>query len=308
MSVTFGTPVENDYTNVTSMAFVMSGVVSGQPIVLVCSDVGTAAPSIGISDNFATPYTWTVIDSNSDVTGLYLRTYIGTGGVGTSGTITLTCASGTYPGGVAVPCIGASLAAGLSAIDVHGINAVLGYSQTPSAAEEGAVCGTVESGGTLTAFPSSPWVNTQVDYSAAAHASVATYASPASGSVLTASWTGTGTHYLSVGLIVKAAGAAPPTDVTVETPVVVAAEFAPTTTVSATVKTPIVVAAEFAPTGPVTVSATVKTPIVVAAEFATVNTSPVTPVLPTDAGFAFLTRTRSASCLIIATPPLAPAP
>lgn len=206
MSVTFGTPVEVDYANVTSMALAMSGVTSGQPIVVVYSTLNAPNAPTGISDSFSTPYTWTVVDSES-TTATYLRTYIGTGGAGTSGTITLTCAASTYPGAVAIPCIGASTASGLLAIDVHGgQNVSLTESLTPGAAGEGAVYAADAGSGGISTSPGSPWVDTQVHYLGAACGSVATYASPTSGSPLSATWTTSGSAYLlTAGLIVKAA-------------------------------------------------------------------------------------------------------
>ena len=48
-----------------------------------------------------------------------MEIYIGTGGTGTSGTVTVTAPSGLM-GGYAFPMYGASTSAGLAAVDVHG--------------------------------------------------------------------------------------------------------------------------------------------------------------------------------------------
>jgi hypothetical protein len=210
MAVTFGTPVEVDYNNTaTSVALVMPSVVSGQPIVVMYSAGGIANTPTGISDTFPTPYTWTVVDTVS-ATGSCIRTYIGTDGIGTSGTINLTgLPSGTNMGAIAYPCVGASLASGLSAVDVHGTNAnALTLSLTPGAAGEGAVYYAI---GSSCVGPGSPWVDTSVSFSGTVEAVGATYASPTSGTALAATWTadGTSSYWAAAGLIVKAAAVAP---------------------------------------------------------------------------------------------------
>jgi hypothetical protein len=159
-AVTFGSQVQSgpESQPSTSCAMTMSGVISGQPIVVLYLAWSADEPT-GISDTFSTPYTWTLVDSLS-ATGERLSTYIGTGGEGTSGVITLTYASATVRA-VAVPCIGASTAPGLSAIDVHGIasgsaTSIDSVYLVPEASGEGAVYVLLAST-SLSAFPSSPW-------------------------------------------------------------------------------------------------------------------------------------------------------
>lgn len=211
MGVTFGTPVVNHFPGSARSTFdlVMSGVTSGQPILLFWFGwIGSGVT--GIADTFSTPYTWTRVETNSN-TGNTVELWIGTGGVGTSGTITVT-KSGDH-GGIAVPCDGASTAAGLLAIDSSDTNdatstTIAPPTLTPSAADQGALYGW---GGTTydpSDYPDSPWVSTDLDYSPnpTVIAGIATYESPAAASLAT-TWTATSGVYAGVSAIVKAADA-----------------------------------------------------------------------------------------------------
>jgi hypothetical protein len=129
----------------TTYPIVMTGVTSGQPILLAHVAQGATSAVSGIADTFATPYTWTKVESQATYQDVEL--WIGTGGVGTSGTITVTAASAAI-GGMAQPFTGASTAAGLLAIDVHGHNSaanpgsgnpLMTLSLTPTAAGEAIV-------------------------------------------------------------------------------------------------------------------------------------------------------------------------
>jgi hypothetical protein len=219
MSVTFGTPVAVNYVaSGQTNALVMSGVTSGQPIILVWGTLNFNVDTVTIADTFSTPYTWTRIDAGTSGSGYGCETWIGTGGAGTSGTITITTGlTNSQPGSVAIPCIGASTAAGLGAVDVHsmGTNSasttIASVSLTPTAAGEGAfyVGGQAAfSSPAITASPSSPWTSTAVTWSGATYMSVATEPSPTSGSALTTSWTMNSSQPSFVaGVIVKAASA-----------------------------------------------------------------------------------------------------
>ena len=140
----FGTPVINQIGLVarTTWAAALTGVVSGQPIIVVHITQGYTTALTSIADTFAGHYTYTRVDGNN--TGTQdLEIYIGTGGTGTSGTVTVTAASGLI-GGAAIPMTGASTSAGLGAVDVHGNTSGsgagnLGLSLTPTAAWEGAI-------------------------------------------------------------------------------------------------------------------------------------------------------------------------
>src|ERR1019366_898197 len=102
MAVTFGTPVVFELVSATTASCTMSGVVSRQPIVLVYVSTTNTAPNTP-TDTFSTPYTWTVVDTEICSGAGYVRTYIGTGGAGTSGVITITMGSAIV-GLFAVPC------------------------------------------------------------------------------------------------------------------------------------------------------------------------------------------------------------
>ena len=212
MAVTFGAPVKTNFVNGTSTALALSGVTSGQPIVVVFFNASHAAGPTGISDNFSTPYTWTQVDSDSGATS-NVTTYIGTGGAGTSGTVTLTNVSG-YVASVATPCIGATTASGLSAIDVHGITTgttgtIPSVSLTPSVSGEGAIYAVLPPY-QLVGFPGSPWVNTEPTLTGNVQACSSSYASPSSGTALTTSWAAASSGtYVTAGLIVRIAPTVP---------------------------------------------------------------------------------------------------
>lgn len=212
MAVTFGTPVVNNLANRTSFTLAMSGVTSGQPI-LVFDYEWIVVGASGISDDFATPYTWTRVQREAVAADAKaVEVWIGTGGAGTSGTITVTRAVTATWGGIGVACVGASTAAGLDAVDSHNVSysnssaTVSPYSLTPSASGQGALyC----YGGTFynpTTVPASPWVNTPLKSGTTSTAAIATYASPASGTPLSTSWVrAAAAAYNSVSVIVKSA-------------------------------------------------------------------------------------------------------
>jgi hypothetical protein len=164
--VTFGTVVITATAGPrTTATWAMSGVVSGQPIILNVNnqlDASTTIPTI--HDTFATPYLWTLVgNSGTGNNNTYAMQFIGTGGVGTSGTITATVPS-SYPGGTAVPCINASLASGLSAIDHHVAGSSAGSidlivpTMTPSGTGRSAVYGGIGTNGQLV-DPPVGWTN-----------------------------------------------------------------------------------------------------------------------------------------------------
>ena len=116
----FGTTVANDFgsgTTRTSYALAMTGCVSGQPIIVCHFTQFDTHVLTSITDTFATPHTWTKVDGSAAY-GQDCEIYIGTGGAGTSGTITVTAPSAIMAG-CATPLAGASTSAGLGAIDVH---------------------------------------------------------------------------------------------------------------------------------------------------------------------------------------------
>ncbi len=224
MSVTFGTPVKSGtFAAQSSYTIALSGVTSGQPIVLVHFNVqnSTVLGATPISDNFSTPYTWTKVDATQS--GGDLETWIGTGGAGTSGTITVTIASGPLnTAGWAVSAIGASVLSGLNAVDVHGASNAAGattmnsVSLTPGASGEGAVYAVNNDANSsapgISASPTSPWTSTSLTNTAATntYASVSTDPSPTSGVALTTTWTqASAVGFERAGLILKILVTAP---------------------------------------------------------------------------------------------------
>lgn len=107
MSVGFGTGFSAGPAGGSSPAS-LTGVVSGQPLIVFCS--GTTMPTI--TDTFATPYTYTQVTSTG--AGSSCQLIVGTGGSGTSGTVT------SSAGIICIAsCTGASLASGASIIDAY---------------------------------------------------------------------------------------------------------------------------------------------------------------------------------------------
>jgi hypothetical protein len=174
-------------------------VTSGQPILFFYTDLVFDSFAT-LSDNFTVPYTWTTVQQEGDGA----QVYIGTGGQGTSGTISISGLqfTGDTVSLMAVPCIGASTAPGLQAIDVSGkaTSSTAGPSLTPVNPGEGAVY--LAAGTTVVGGPSSPWVLTTQ-----AEQSLATYAAPPFGAALAPTWTSGITD--SVGLVIRAAQPAP---------------------------------------------------------------------------------------------------
>ena len=210
MSVSFG-PVGTNYGSSVSL----SGVTNGQPILLFL--LGSNTPP-SISDNFLSQYTWTLAQSKliaGPYGNFYLYAYVGTGGYGTSGTIT--SSGGTSPL-LANALVGASGLSGTNVFDLSGASsgnslAIGGPSLTPGATLEGAIyaalSGDFADGVNITSDPSSPWVVNSVNVDGSTgFLHVASYASPPT-SALAPSWGLTNTEgfyetlWASVGLIVK---------------------------------------------------------------------------------------------------------
>ncbi len=97
--------------NTSSLSMTLSD--SGSPIVITIFNSGGPG-TISVTDSFSTPYTWTTITTG------YISQIVGTGGSGTSGTITFSVA---YQGIIAISFIGADKTdSGLSVIDGYGNN------------------------------------------------------------------------------------------------------------------------------------------------------------------------------------------
>jgi hypothetical protein len=217
-TVTFGTPVVvNGGAATTSLAFAMSGVTSGQPIVLCILCPGLS--SIGsptFADTFAGAYSYTKIDSGNSTAGgfaVVAEMWVATSGSGASGTITISGLTSSSYGGTATSCIGASTSFGGSVIDVHGN--VSGNSSganpnfpaiSPTSSGGGAIGAAVFAGvdGGVTGL-SAPWVNTSLTIASSTHMS-STYASPPSGSSLGSNWwsPANAETNASVGAVIKA--------------------------------------------------------------------------------------------------------
>lgn len=98
----------------------LTGVISGDPLIVQCFF------DYPPSDDFATPYTWVNLVNES-----LLRVWLGTGGSGTSGTVTMSGA----PNGTTVAAIelaGTVAGSGTAILDTY----VAGTSATPSAADD----------------------------------------------------------------------------------------------------------------------------------------------------------------------------
>ena len=166
--------------------------------------LGASRSPSGVTDTFATPYTWTVVEnpglSDYSVTAILL---VGTGGAGTSGTVTVTGASGGGSGKytdvsmAAIPLTGASLLSGLSIVSSSGYVDDTGTSTTspsgPSISSTVAGCaaiwvlGDYASTSTITA-PGPPW-STIVAQGAQPGLSIVGQLSPAVGTALDPTWT-----------------------------------------------------------------------------------------------------------------------
>jgi hypothetical protein len=191
----------------TSLALPLTSVISGQPIVVFWFNNNTIQMPTGISDTFTTPYTWTAVDSPVNTTyTIGARSYIGTGGAGTSGTITLTSAD-LNTAGCAIPLLNASTAAALAAVDVHGsnngISTTPSLSLTPSAANECALLAAFTDGAYFMTIPGSGWAHIPFLISGSYCADVAIAVAPASGVALANTWTNASTGWVTLGMIVK---------------------------------------------------------------------------------------------------------
>lgn len=113
---TAGTPVVSSSGTVSTYTITLAGVTPGQPIIV--ANVASSVPLTGtpITDTFSTPYTWTKIDAATTGAAAY-DLWIGTGGAGSSGVITVHQASSVFCQGVAIPLLGASVGSGLGAVD-----------------------------------------------------------------------------------------------------------------------------------------------------------------------------------------------
>ena len=210
----------------TSYALSVS-VVSGQPIVVIHDDISSGADATSITDTFSGHYTWTKI-----IAGSLPRTnsvWIGTGGSGTSGTVTVNFAS-TYAGGIAIPLAGCSTATGAGAIDASGAALSTGsppfasLSLTPTAATEIAVYAVDEGGSTD--IPG--WLPAgSATYNTMVRLRANVLYAPPSGVPLVGTWANSGSSaWGAVGVIVKAGAGSSPTTASVSNPGTVVSENA----------------------------------------------------------------------------------
>jgi phage-related protein len=214
-TISIGPPTTNPLSAGVRSTYTLSlsGVVSGQPIIVVHDGANSAAS--GITDTFAGhAYTWTRVQQ---LAGMDM--WIGTGGSGTSGVLTVTVApgGGDFCGGWAFPLVGASLGAGLAAVDVYGDSAgtaAVTLSLTPTAAGELAMYAAGSSVGyPIVATPAAPWASTRL-LSAASSSVIGDaerYLSPPSGVALAASWASVSQpgSMFAIGAVIKTAGGAP---------------------------------------------------------------------------------------------------
>jgi hypothetical protein len=211
----------------SAVPLALTGVVSGQPIIVGYSGLQYAVSSI--ADTFAGHYTWTKIEAVFG--GAQIELWIGTGGTGTSGTVTITAAGSGECGGWALPLSGASTAAAMAAVDVHGDGTgtnTVWLSLTPTAAGEIAVYASSSGIVGLTGL-ALPWVSfglTDAIYDGARVAEIDYYLAPTSGAALAATWSASRPSpytMQAVGAIIKTLGASAAT-LTITNPGTVLAE------------------------------------------------------------------------------------
>ena len=225
-TIAFGVPVVTPTGTVNPYTLALSGVVSGQPVMVANVTVLGAGVISSITDTFGGHYTWTKVDG--DASSYNVELWIGTGGTGTSGNVVVTVGAGGTPAGAAIPMLGASASAGLAAIDVHGhghgtisgtVWPPMTATLTPGAAGEAALFIWGDFGGDQGVFPVGPglpWAN--VGFPATPKGDwegIATeQCSPASGVALTPVWVSTyqgNGPYGWAGAIIKTATGAPVT-------------------------------------------------------------------------------------------------
>ena len=189
---------------------------SGQPIVVVAWAWSAVS---SVADNFGTPYSWSKLEECGPFGAAdYFNLWLGTGGVGTSGTVTVTLASSGHCGGWAFPLGGSSTA------DVHGhattSTGTVSLSLTPATSTgEVAIYAGVDdntSPGCVTSWPTTGWTvnklttpngNPVLGMADAGTQSVTALAP------LSATWTGLYTNdaMAAVGVVMKTSGGAPAT-------------------------------------------------------------------------------------------------
>ena len=239
MAVTFGTPVQTpvfggSWTG-SPYSLSLTGVTTHQPIVLhsFCIAGGGLGSAIAlgsspIADTFSTPYTWTKVGSQTAADGnSIVECWIGTGGAGTSGTITVTGSAGVFYGGVATPCIGANTTlTGLAAVDVIATNTAdttsLALSLVPVASGDGVLAAAVTGiqSQLFNSATGSPWSSPSYLPSTSGNcwAAVSNYSNPTAGATLAQTFGLNGTTF-TAGIII--AVLSPPTapSTTLSTPV-----------------------------------------------------------------------------------------
>lgn len=214
---TCGAVVTNDPPRTPRANFTLAipSIASGQPIAVVAW--GWEAVST-VTDSFGTPHSWSKLEECGPFGAAdYFSLWVGTGGAGTSGTITVTLTSSGHCGGWAFPL------GGSSTVDVHGQatgsgSVALSLTPATSAGEVAIVAGVDDntSPGFLTSWPGAPWTlnrlitpngNPFLGMGSAGAQTDATL------SPLSATWSG---HFASdamaaVGVIMKTSGGAPVT-------------------------------------------------------------------------------------------------
>ena len=167
-----------------------------------------------ISDTFATPYTWTIVQSFSDVSGNGdAEIWVGTGGSGTFGKVTINApnSSGDDRFVSIVPCTGMAT---VSPVDKYGkvtpansSSNIISPSLTPSVGGDIAIYFAADENGIGTG-PSAPWLVKSIRATGSlisAEASLALYTNVPTGSGLSTSWTSkTSTNSaLSMGVLIE---------------------------------------------------------------------------------------------------------
>ena len=217
-SVSFSPVVatSSDWAASGSETVALTGVASGQPIV-VAIGIDGAETVTGIADTFATPYTWEQVVLSDN--GLSAAIWIGTGGSGTSGSVTVTLSDANSGFQFTCYCaVGASTAAGLAAIDASNIangsttTTLTIPSVVPTVPGDGAVVAFGTHGSTITWPTQAGWTFTSWDYAGSPTAGSAEVTGLTVGTAPNATVTMAAAGlWETAAALLKAGGSAPPT-------------------------------------------------------------------------------------------------
>ena len=208
--IAFAYPVSSNISGPrTTWSAALTGVTSGQPLIVIHATQGYTTALTSIADTFGGHYTYVRVDGNN--TGTQdLEIYVGTGGTGTSGTVTVTAPSGLI-GGYVFPMTGASVGVGLATIDVHGNQSgtfptPTTLQLTPTAPAEAAIFASLSAYPLTGGVPLGYAALNNIVYLGTIVGNVAELANPSSGIATPSSWTSAGATWNAVGAVIKGTG------------------------------------------------------------------------------------------------------